>query len=52
VVPLLPAIRYLLDSMGETQTYVVDAKYDVLAWNRLATHFIGDPATTPWTTGT
>jgi MmyB-like transcription regulator ligand binding domain len=22
--------------------YVVDAAYNVLAWNRLATHFIGD----------
>ncbi|MPZ28094.1 MAG: helix-turn-helix domain-containing protein [Micromonosporaceae bacterium] len=37
-----PAIRYLLDSLVETPAYVVDAKYDVLAWNALATHFIGD----------
>jgi transcriptional regulator with XRE-family HTH domain len=37
-----PGIRNLLDSMPETPAYVVDAKYDVLAWNRLATHFIGD----------
>jgi transcriptional regulator with XRE-family HTH domain len=37
---LVPAIRYLLDSLWETPAYVVDAKYDVLAWNRLATYFI------------
>ena len=35
-------IRNLLDSLAETPAYVVDAKYDVLAWNALATHFIGD----------
>ena len=37
-----PGIRSLLDSLPETPAYVVDAKYDILAWNRLATHFIGD----------
>jgi transcriptional regulator with XRE-family HTH domain len=37
-----PGIRYLLDSMPQTPAYVVDAAYNVLAWNRLATHFIGD----------
>jgi transcriptional regulator with XRE-family HTH domain len=37
-----PGIRNLLDSMPETPAYVVDAKYDILAWNRLATLFIGD----------
>jgi transcriptional regulator with XRE-family HTH domain len=37
-----PGIRNLLDSMPETPAYVVDAKYDVLAWNSLATHFVGD----------
>jgi hypothetical protein len=37
-----PGIRYLLDSLPETPAYVVDAKYDILAWNQLATHFIGD----------
>ena len=39
---ITPGIRNLLDSMPETPAYVVDAKYDVLAWNSLATHFIGD----------
>ncbi len=39
---ITPGIRNLLDSLPETPAYVVDAKYDVLAWNTLATHFIGD----------
>jgi transcriptional regulator with XRE-family HTH domain len=39
---LLPATRYLLDSLHDTPAYVVNARYDVLAWNRMATHFIGD----------
>jgi transcriptional regulator with XRE-family HTH domain len=37
-----PGIRNLIDSLPDTPAYVVDAKYDVLAWNALATHFIGD----------
>jgi transcriptional regulator with XRE-family HTH domain len=37
-----PGIRNLIDSLPDTPAYVVDAKYDVLAWNILATHFIGD----------
>jgi transcriptional regulator with XRE-family HTH domain len=41
---ITPGIRYLLDSMPETAAYVVDAAYNVLAWNRLAIHFIGDLA--------
>jgi transcriptional regulator with XRE-family HTH domain len=44
---LTPAIRYLLDSLAETPAYVLDAKYDVLAWNSLATHFIGDLSGVP-----
>lgn len=40
-----PAVRFLLDSLAETPAYVVDAKYDILAWNALATHFIGDLST-------
>jgi transcriptional regulator with XRE-family HTH domain len=42
-----PALRYLLDSLPDIPAYIVDAKYDVLAWNRLATHFIGDLSTVP-----
>jgi hypothetical protein len=37
-----PGLRNLLDSMPDTPAYVVDAKCDVLAWNYLATLFIGD----------
>jgi transcriptional regulator with XRE-family HTH domain len=44
---LLPAIRYLLDSLRETPAYVVNARYDVLAWNTMATHFIGDLSAYP-----
>jgi transcriptional regulator with XRE-family HTH domain len=36
------AVRLLLDTLTETPAYVLDAKYDVLAWNRLATFFTGD----------
>jgi transcriptional regulator with XRE-family HTH domain len=39
---ITPGIRHLLDSMPGVPGYVVDAAYNVLAWNRLATHFIGD----------
>ncbi|WP_017579083.1 helix-turn-helix transcriptional regulator [Nocardiopsis valliformis] len=39
------AVRHLLDSLTATPAYVLDAKYDVLAWNTLAAHFIGDMAT-------
>ena len=39
---ITPGIRHLLDSMPGTPAYVVDAAYNVLAWNQLATHFIGD----------
>jgi hypothetical protein len=28
--------------MPQTPAYVVSARYDILAWNRLAVHFIGD----------
>jgi hypothetical protein len=33
--------------MPTTPAYVVDAAYNILAWNRLATHFIGDLAGHP-----
>jgi transcriptional regulator with XRE-family HTH domain len=36
------AVRNLLATLTDTPAYVMDAKYDVLAWNQLATHFIGD----------
>jgi transcriptional regulator with XRE-family HTH domain len=40
------AIRALLDGL-DTPAYVLDAKYDVLAWNRLAVWFISDLSTVP-----
>jgi len=40
-------IRYLLDTLEENPAYVLDAKYDVLAWNRLAVHFVGDLSAVP-----
>ncbi len=42
-----PALRHLLDSMPGIPAYVLDAKYDVLAWNQLATYFIGDMSAVP-----
>jgi transcriptional regulator with XRE-family HTH domain len=41
---ITPGIRHLLDSMPATPAYVVDAAYNVLAWNQLAIHFIGNLA--------
>ncbi len=41
---ITPGIRHLLDSMPATPAYVVDAAYNVLAWNQLATCFIGNLA--------
>ncbi|MGH3261287.1 MAG: transcriptional regulator, partial [Trebonia sp.] len=41
---ITPGIRHLLDSMPTTPAYVVDAAYNILAWNPLAVHFIGDLA--------
>ncbi|MGW1057362.1 helix-turn-helix transcriptional regulator [Micromonospora rubida] len=38
-------LRHLLDSMTLTPAYLVDAKYDLLAVNRLASFFVGDGVT-------
>jgi transcriptional regulator with XRE-family HTH domain len=52
---ITPGIRHLLDGMPATPAYVVDAAYNILAWNQLATHFIGnlagyaDPNMIRWT---
>jgi transcriptional regulator with XRE-family HTH domain len=40
-------ILTLLETLTDTPAYVMDARYDILAWNPLATHFIGDLATVP-----
>ena len=39
---ITPGIRHLLAGMPTTPAYVVDAAYNILAWNPLATLFIGD----------
>ncbi len=39
---ITPGIRHLLDGMPATPAYVVDAAYNILAWNPLAVHFIGN----------
>jgi transcriptional regulator with XRE-family HTH domain len=44
-----PGIQHLLRTLPDTPAYVLDAKYDILAWNELATHFIGDLAAVPVT---
>lgn len=44
---VVPTIRHLLDALRHVPAYVVDAKYDVLAWNDLAVHFVGDLARVP-----
>jgi transcriptional regulator with XRE-family HTH domain len=40
-------IWHLLNLLQDTPAYVLDAKYEVLAWNRLAVHFIGDLSALP-----
>ncbi|SCL20532.1 Helix-turn-helix domain-containing protein [Micromonospora rhizosphaerae] len=42
-----PGLRHLLDAMTETPAYLVDAAYDILAWNRLAAWFVGDLSAVP-----
>jgi transcriptional regulator with XRE-family HTH domain len=44
---ITPGIRHLLDGLPVTPAYVVDAAYNILAWNPLATHFIGNLAGHP-----
>jgi hypothetical protein len=36
------SIRYLLGALTDVPAYVVSAKYDILAWNELATYFVGN----------
>lgn len=42
-----PGLRHLLDAMTESPAYLVDASYEVLAWNRLATWFVGELSAVP-----
>ncbi|MEU0492380.1 helix-turn-helix transcriptional regulator [Nocardiopsis sp. NPDC006139] len=41
------AVRYLIDGLPTTPAYVLDAGYEVLAWNAMAVHFIGDMGALP-----
>ena len=47
-----PGLRHLLDGLPATPAYVVDAAYNILAWNPLAVHFIGNLAAYTTSTGT
>jgi transcriptional regulator with XRE-family HTH domain len=42
-----PEISHLLELMPFTPAYVVSASYDILLYNRLAIHFIGDLSSVP-----
>jgi transcriptional regulator with XRE-family HTH domain len=46
--PDVPAgVLHLLDRLDDTPAYVIDAKYDLLAWNPMAAALLGDPARWP-----
>lgn len=46
--PDVPAgVLHLLDRLDDTPAYVLDAKYEILAWNRMAAALLGDPSTWP-----
>ncbi|MEE6257794.1 helix-turn-helix transcriptional regulator [Plantactinospora sonchi] len=46
--PDVPAgVLHLLDRLDDTPAYVIDAKYDILAWNPMAAALLGDPSTWP-----
>ncbi|MGK5673238.1 helix-turn-helix transcriptional regulator [Micromonospora sp. URMC 106] len=36
-------LRHLLDRLTDTPAYVIDARYELLAWNSLAVAVLGDP---------
>ena len=38
-----PGILHLLDRLDDTPAFVIDAKYDLLAWNRMAVALMGEP---------
>ncbi|MGC9665238.1 helix-turn-helix transcriptional regulator [Planosporangium sp. 12N6] len=46
--PDVPAgVLHLLDRLDDTPAYVIDAKYEILAWNQLAAALLGDPSRWP-----
>jgi transcriptional regulator with XRE-family HTH domain len=38
-----PGVLHLLDRLDDTPAFVLDVKYDLLAWNRMAVALMGDP---------
>lgn len=40
-------ILHLLDRLDDTPAYVIDVKYELLAWNPMAAALLGDPTTWP-----
>jgi transcriptional regulator with XRE-family HTH domain len=40
-----PGILHLLDRLDDTPAFVLDVKYDILAWNRMSVALLGDPET-------
>lgn len=38
-----PGIHHLLERLDDTPAFVIDAKYDLLAWNPMAVALMGDP---------
>jgi len=46
--PEVPAgILHLLDRLDDTPAFVIDAKYEILAWNQMAAALLGDPSAWP-----
>lgn len=40
-------VLHLLDRLDDTPAYVIDVKYEILAWNRMAAALLGDPSAWP-----
>jgi len=40
-------ILHLLDRLDDTPAFVIDAKYEILAWNPMAAALLGDPSAWP-----
>jgi hypothetical protein len=40
-------ILHLLDRLDDTPAFVIDAKYEILAWNQMAAALLGDPSAWP-----
>jgi transcriptional regulator with XRE-family HTH domain len=46
--PDVPAgVLHLLDRLDDTPAYVIDVKYEILAWNQVAAALLGDPSAWP-----